>query len=118
MRIQVVCTTCGERSNLRPHQITLAAPPPCGEPREGCYGFACSWCGDRVQRPADEHAIGLLEAGGVRRESRQPAATVPPGHPEDPPGGDPFTLDDLIDLHHLLAQAGWYERLASLVEPS
>lgn len=117
MKIQVVCTACGEQSNLRPGEIALTGPPPSAQPRHGSYAFRCSWCGTHVERPADERAIGLLEAGGVRRDpAGSPPAPASSGHPENPPDGAPFTLDDLIDLHAMLADPGWFDRLTSLVE--
>ena len=40
-----------------------------------------------------------------------------PGHPEAPPPGPPLGLDDLIDLHALLADEGWCTELTSERRP-
>jgi hypothetical protein len=37
-----------------------------------------------------------------------------PPHPEQPPAGQSFTPDDLLELHELLAEDTWYSALVSI----
>jgi hypothetical protein len=43
--------------------------------------------------------------------------TGPPRHPESPPPGPPLGIDDLIDMHALLADERWCTELTSERRP-
>lgn len=116
--IRVRCGACGERSDLQPAQIELEVEfDEYEEPRSGRYAFDCPSCGAHIQVEADGQAVGLLMAGGVTSEVAGVSGAgdgrpLPP-HPEQPPGGPPFTPDDLLELHLMLQQDGWFDRLRS-----
>jgi len=108
-RIRASCPTCGE-VDLRPDDVMLhVVRAPDGLISDGSeYRFQCPSCADQVAKPADERIAQLLTTGGV------PVAETPPRlppHPEFPGAGPPFTPDDLLDLHLLLAQPSWFTEL-------
>lgn len=107
-RIRATCPTCGE-VDLRPADVSLQIvrlqQDEEHEVREGStYRFDCPTCEEQVTKPADARIARLLTTGGVdvavvdveTLDRREP-------HPEAPPAGPAFTLDDLIDFHFLLA---------------
>ncbi|MDX1620038.1 MAG: hypothetical protein R3320_03550 [Nitriliruptorales bacterium] len=112
-RIRATCPRCGE-IDLRPKDIELeVVRSEVGEIADGSrYSFACPDCADTVIKPADERIASLLRSGGVSVTERP--ADPRPAHPEDPPGGPAFTRDDLLDLHLLLAEPGWFDEVMSL----
>jgi hypothetical protein len=77
-----------------------------------CYRFSCPTCTETVIKPADERIARLLTTGGV------PVVEPPHDrvlrHPEEPPSGPAFTLDDLINLHELLGTADWFHGLEAM----
>ena len=110
--IRATCPACGE-VDLRPNDIELEiVRDVLAEVGEGsCYRFSCPTCTELVTKPADERIARLLTTGGV--------AVIEPGHdlaphPEDPPLGPSFTLDDLINLHQLLETEDWFLGLEAM----
>lgn len=108
-RIRASCPTCGE-VDLRPDDVMLhVVRAPDGLISDGSeYRFQCPSCADEVAKPADERIAQLLTTGGVAVAEAAPE--LPP-HPEFPAAGPPFTPDDVLDLHLLLAQTGWFTEL-------
>jgi hypothetical protein len=95
--IRTVCpeSDCGE-VKLGVRAVTLIIDSPS---RSGSYAFTCPNCGQRRVKPADERVIELLLIAGVEPQS----ATTP----VDPP----FTPDDLLAFHELLATDDWFDHL-------
>jgi len=108
-RIRASCPACGE-VDLRPDDVVLhVVRADDGLVCDGSeYRFRCPTCADEVAKPADERIAQLLTTGGVPIAEAQPE--LPP-HPEFPPGGPALDHDDLLDLHLLLAEDGWFEQL-------
>ena len=87
--------------------IMLTVEPASGE---GVYSFVCPVCEDLVEKPADRKIVSLLKSVGVELSEREEAASE---RPETRPDGPPFTLDDVIDFHFLLAGDDWFDRLTA-----
>lgn len=105
-RIEVQCRTCG-RVRIAPSAIDLVIDD--RDAADASYGFTCPGCDRHERRPANRTVIRMLELGGV-------AGHPPLRHPEQLDAGardlPPFTLDDLLDLHELLADPDWHLALA------
>ncbi len=77
---------------------------------EGTYSFVCPVCEDLVEKPADRKIVSLLKSVGVEISEREDDGSI---EPEARPEGPPFTLDDVIDFHFLLARDDWFDRLTA-----
>lgn len=110
-RIRSNCPMCGEQ-DLRPPDVTLQEV----RPDTWEYFFTCPECSDEVRKPADERIRQLLTNGGVATIShpRRAVPTIPLAQ------FPPFTHDDLLDFHQLLADSEkffyWFAQLAAFVE--
>lgn len=116
-QIRAVCPLCTDEVDLRPAAITLhVSSDASGGPHR--YGFECPHCEVFVVKPAGSTAIRLLLEGGVELSTTDvaPWERAPSGHPEDPPGGAPFTPDDVLQLHELLASDDWFAQLQDTSE--
>jgi hypothetical protein len=122
-RIRASCPICGE-VDLRPDDVTLrVVKADGGLVGEGsCYRFCCPDCDELVTKPADERIAQLLSTGGVPIETVDDVDDVAgpalehiadprPLHPEFPPAGAPFTMDDVLDLHLKLSTDSWFDEL-------
>ena len=115
-RIRANCPGCGE-VDLTPPDVTLritrAADGLVGD--GSTYRFLCPDCFELVTKPADSRIAQLLSTGGVPIEESGDLdhflETLRPPHPEQPAEGPQLTVDDLLDLHELLARDDWFERL-------
>ena len=111
--IRVTCLCCRGVTLFRPAQLLLLAQP--GE-SAGTYLFLCPVCQRLTVRSAPAREIELLIAAGVRpTEAADPETGVPPETGRN--AGRPFTSDDLLDLHLLLADDDWTSRLAESARP-
>lgn len=119
-KIRVHCSSCKERADLPPRDISLHIHRLRSETRErlmSSYAFVCPSCDSIVTKTADESVISVLLSGGV-----DPCATHVAGavgahnHPEDPPAGPAFTSDDLLDFHQLLERDDWYQSVPTWSE--
>jgi hypothetical protein len=112
-RIRATCPSCGE-IELRPTDVVLRrVTDALGELTDAsCYRFSCPDCAELVEKPADERVASLLATGGVAIEEVAETAPLPP-HPEQPSGGPSLTPDDLLDLHLLLEDPTWFDRLVA-----
>lgn len=107
-RIRMSCPVCGLQQDLRPDEIELLVASADND-LPAAYGFTCQGCARPAIRTADERALEVLLAAGVTPPGNRPLSR--PGHPEDPPDGPPFTLDDLLELHLLLERDDWFALL-------
>lgn len=107
MMLRVVCRRCSHRVDLDPGGILLVDGP--AVKRSSPWAYVCPTCGTFVTRVADEWEVMVLLAAGVT------PITAPerPVHPEQRPTGPPLTVDDLLDLHVLLAGEDWWRDLAA-----
>lgn len=103
--IKATCPRCGE-VELTPDDIQLRV---CTYSPASFYLFQCPVCHEVVQKAADDRVVQLLISGGV-------SATVweLPGELRERRDGPPLTLDDLLDLHLLLEQPDWFDRLSKV----
>lgn len=110
-RIRATCPSCGE-VELSPEDVVLRLV----RSAEGAiatgsnYRFCCPDCAQQVTKPADERVADLLRTGGVAIEDHASGDR----YPEQRPDGPPLTLDDLLDLHLLLEDDRWFDRLVAL----
>jgi len=74
--------------------------------------WICLECGELDEQEVPQTLLQKLIDVGASLISSD-VGSLPP-HPEAPPSGDPFTLDDLLDLHDLLEQPSWDVRLEAL----
>ena len=111
--IRVTCQRCGAGVPIRPTQVLLLAEV--GK-TSAAYLFLCPVCERLTVRPAQAGQVQMLVAAGV-----------PVGSTAGPMTGihraagrdvwPTFTLDDLLDLHLLLAEDDWFSRLTESVHP-
>jgi len=88
----------------------------------GTVAWACDTCADLVSAPLGWRALLALVTAGATLldeaadeaddadEAADEAADALPPHPENPAGGAPLTLDDLLALHELLASGTWFDQ--------
>ena len=100
-RIEASCPQCGVVS-CRPKEFELRQWVGTGI----YYVFRCPKCRNMVQKPADERAIAVLQAQGVRSR-----LWAPPAEMQEERNGPILTYDDLIDFHDLLEQPDWFDAL-------
>jgi hypothetical protein len=108
--IHTMCPSCRTAVDLEPAQVLLAVPDVPGA--TGSYVFFCPSCGDPASKPAGRTEIQLLTVAGVTR----PPAPAAPVDEESRLHGPPFTPDDVLDLHLLLAGPDWFSRVQGLAE--
>lgn len=107
-RIRLTCPACGFEQDLPPGDIELIVAPVEHE-LPAAYGFTCRGCAHAAIRTADSQALEVLLAAGVDPAGGPRNTRF--AHPEAPPAGPPLTLDDLLDLHLLLAGDTWFAHL-------
>ncbi len=105
--IKATCPTCGE-VGLTPDEIELRVDSL--DAAASFYAFACPTCRDTVRKPADARIVRLLMSGGVAVRPADPAAPRRRRLAERF-DGPPFTHDDLLDFHTLLARDDWFDAL-------
>jgi hypothetical protein len=108
------CPQCPTTDSLPADAILVEVAAP-GDPSEhlgGCARWICSTCSDVVGRAVAWHELALLLAAGARLLSEHVTEPLPP-HPEAPPAGAPFNLDDVLELHERLAGDEWFEHLTT-----
>jgi hypothetical protein len=99
-RIEASCPQCGVVA-CRPKEFELRQIG-----MDVSYVFRCPKCKDLVQKPADDHAIAVLQGQGVKSR-----LWVAPAEMHEEREGPVLTYDDLIDFHHLLERPDWFEGL-------
>lgn len=101
--IRATCRDCGD-VELGTRDLVVRV---CEESDRGSYVFRCPECTAPVAHDADGPTVELLVASGCRLERWHLPAEL--GEPR--PGGGTFTHDDLIELHDLLEEPGWFADL-------
>lgn len=98
--LRTTCPTCGQPQTLDPSAVVLHDATD-GTAR---YVFTCSSCDVMASRAVASRSRDVMVAAGVTvtLAHRAPAAAR---------RGRPLTLDDLLDLHELLATPTWFEQL-------
>ena len=111
--IRVTCQCCGVVALIRPAQVLLLADD---DESTRAYLFLCPVCERLTVRSAQAGEVQLLVGAGVPAggAAGQTTGTQPPARFSARP---PFTLDDLLDFHLLLADEDWLGRLAESVRP-
>ena len=110
------CPRCGGLV-LDAEQVEIVAVP--GRPMDREHGsrfqFTCPMCDRRVRRSLDEEtAQALIRVGVQVRPPNHPVFGRRPEPPDSRPPGPPLTPDDLLDLHLLLEEDDWFDRLLEL----
>lgn len=107
--IRASCGDCGD-VELTTSDVHVRV---CTLDNQGTYLFRCPQCAMTVVKSAEARTIDLLVASGVTYETWTPPLELT----EPRAGGTPFTHDDLIDFHALLADdARLWDELSSLKE--
>ena len=111
IEIQSVCDECGSELTLDPTDLLLLLPTEEADNRTARLVHGCELCGATTVRAIEARLGTVLIARGVPSlpDLELQPAEVP--HPENPPDGDRWSADDLIELHELLARDDWYEGL-------
>jgi hypothetical protein len=101
-RIKAECPGCGP-VRMRPDSVVLRV---CRDDGVVTYRFVCPTCDEIVDHAAGPRVYGLLQEVGVRTEVWSWPAEL-----NERPDGPPFTHDDLLDFHQLLAGDDWRQAL-------
>lgn len=104
--IRATCPSCGD-VQLTPDDVLVRV---CADDNSGTYTFRCPDCGTGVSKEASPRIIELLVSTGVRMDVWRLPAEL-----HEPKDGPRLTHDDLLDLHLLLQQEGWFDHLAAMV---
>lgn len=107
--IRASCPTCGD-VQLEPSDLLVRV---CADDNQGSYCFTCPDCGFGVAKDASPRIVELLVSTGVRMDVWRLPAEL-----QESKQGPRLTHDDLLDLHLLLQEEEWFERLSTLVDDS
>ena len=102
--IRASCPTCGD-IELTSRDVSVQV---CASNNQGSYAFRCPQCAVAVSKMAEQRIVDLLVSSGVRL-----AVWSLPAELDEPKSGDPLDYDDLLELHQLLQEDGWFERLTA-----
>jgi len=105
--IRASCPSCGD-VDLTVEDVSVHV---CADDRRGSYSFRCPECHMAVSKPAEPNVVDILVSSGVRMAVWQLPAEL-----FETKVGAPISHDDLLDFHHLLADDGWFDSLAALVD--
>ena len=100
--IQTFCPHCAAPLILEPAELLVLVD--INPSASGTYLFRCAGCEPVIVRRASPKNLALLARAG--------ATNGPPRTPAARPGAGPFTRDDLLDFHMLLASG---DRLIPLI---
>ena len=107
--IRASCPTCGD-VQLEPADLLVRV---CADDNSGAYCFNCPTCGFGVSKEASPRIVELLVSTGVRMDVwRLPAELT------EHKNGPQLTHDDVLDMHLLLQEDNWFERLDAMVNGS
>ena len=118
--IQIRCPECGTENSV-PAGALLATVN--ADDRDPDYARTVAWicagCDHVVSASVALDAFLTLVTAGVamlEQDSDVAPVTDLPPHPEQPPAGQAFTPDDLLELHELLAGDTWFSVAAGTEE--
>ncbi|HEX4979934.1 MAG TPA: hypothetical protein VFV35_07710 [Acidimicrobiales bacterium] len=103
--IRASCPTCGD-VELTSRDVTVQV---CATNNQGSYAFRCPDCRVAVSKLAEQRIVDLLVSSGVRL-----SVWSLPAELDEPRSGAPLNYDDLLELHLLLQEDGWFERLTEV----
>ena len=103
-QVRVTCRSCGDQ-RLSADAVSARV---CVDDGSASYHFRCPSCGLLEVRPMASSLVGSLQSAGVSLTRWSAPAEVREVH-----GGDPLTLDDLIDFHLAMQDDGWFEALTN-----
>jgi hypothetical protein len=122
-KIAVTCPDCTADNPVQARAVLASVD--LGEFHEplGRLSWACLSCSHLVTTEVDvENLLRLLAAGvplldddfgsGTIAEEHTGSRAPTQPHPEHPGTGAPFTLEDILTLHELLATEVWVQQLA------
>lgn len=99
------CDRCSALVELELSCLLLAITE--GDDAPGQLAYICPACREFASIPVSLDTATTLLAAGCPQ-----VHTVPPlPAPDMPPAGPPLTLDDVIELHAVLANEGWLAAL-------
>lgn len=105
--IRASCPSCGD-VQLHPGDLLVRV---CADDNQGSYCFNCPECGFGVAKDAGARIVELLVSTGVRMDVWRLPAEL-----HEPKIGPRLTHDDLLDLHLMLQEEHWFDRLRDLVD--
>lgn len=105
--VRAQCPACGD-VQLTIDDLTVRVCSDDDTP--SAYRFRCPGCEQTVQREASPRIVELLVSAGAPHE-----LWAWPAELAEVRSGPPLTPDDLLDLHVLLEDDGWFEQLVALV---
>lgn len=115
--IQIRCPQCGTENSVPAGALLATVSAEDLDPDyAGTVAWICAGCDHVVSAPVAWHAFHTLFTAGVamlEQDGDFTQVTDLPPHPEQPPAGQAFTPDDLLELHELLAGDTWFSALAA-----
>ena len=100
--IRTMCPSCISPVYLDPPEILLLPEPP--PAASGSYAYYCYSCERVTVAAVSPDAFALLVTAGVQIQHSEPPT------PRSTPARL-FTVDDLIDFHHLLNTRDWFRQV-------
>lgn len=110
--LTVTCPGCQAENALPRRHLLLRLDA--GRVDSGEMLFTCLGCHVTATVEVGTREVATLVTAGVTHLSLSPPPSAHPApHPEQPPGGPALTVDDLLDLHHLLDADDWLDEVVS-----
>ena len=115
--IQIRCPQCGTENSVPAGALLATVNAEDRDPDyAGTVAWICAGCDHVVSAPVALQAFLTLVSAGVailEADGDFDQVTDLPPHPEQPPAGQAFTTDDLLELHELLAGDTWFSALTA-----
>ena len=115
--IQIWCPGCGTENSVPGGALLSTVGAEDLDPDyAGAVTWICAGCEQLVYAPLTWHAVLTLLTTGVtmlEQDGDFNQDTDLPPHPEQPRAGQPFTPDDLLELHERLSEDTWFTALAT-----
>jgi hypothetical protein len=115
--IQIWCPGCGTENTVPSGALLSTVGAEDLDPHyAGAVAWICAGCVHLIAAPVTWNAFLTLLSNGVtmlERDGDFDQETHLPPHPEQPRAGQPFTPDDLLELHERLSEDTWFTALAT-----